>query len=133
MPRPVVHYTTTSYDIGGDPAVQFVAVALNEDRDPQAPLVETVGFCRLVDLNQGAPILRGVWVEEAWRRRGIGSALVLGAIGYADRLGFPSLSLWVQKDSPARALYERVGFVQVHAYDLPEGYVAMAALLSPNR
>jgi len=59
-------------------------------------------------------------VVEAWRRRGVGTALMDTAEEWARRRRFISLALETAEDNlPAQAFYERRGFVK---YDKRERY-----------
>jgi len=61
-------------------------------------------------------------VVEAWRRRGVGSALMDAAEGWARRRGFISLSLETAENNlNAQAFYERRGYVK---YDKLDHYYA---------
>ena len=55
----------------------------------------------------------GMMVDAAWRRHGVGGALVDGAVGCARELGAHKLALqfWPHNDA-ARRLYLRHGFVE---------------------
>ena len=56
----------------------------------------------------------GYVVEAAWRRRGIGRALVEDSMEQARRLGFDALQFnLVFESNPARRLYEALGFVEI--------------------
>ncbi len=54
-----------------------------------------------------------VAVAAAHRERGVGKALVAAAMAQAAIDGFGQLSLSVEPDNPAVALYERLGFKRV--------------------
>jgi ribosomal protein S18 acetylase RimI-like enzyme len=63
------------------------------------------GFVR-----SGVPEL-SVCVLPGYRGAGLGGALVRAAVAEAGRRSVPALSLSVEEGNPARALYERLGFV----------------------
>jgi GNAT superfamily N-acetyltransferase len=53
----------------------------------------------------------GMWVDPAWRRRGVGRALLEGVVAWAGERGLGRLGLWAPAHSPAAiALYTRAGF-----------------------
>jgi GNAT superfamily N-acetyltransferase len=53
----------------------------------------------------------GMWVEPAWRRRGVGRALLQEVLSWARGRGLRHLGLWAPAHSPAAiALYSRAGF-----------------------
>lgn len=53
----------------------------------------------------------GMWVDPAWRRRGIGRALLQELFGWARGHGLKRLGLWAPAHSPAAvSLYSRAGF-----------------------
>lgn len=76
-----------------------------------------VGACLVVDRPGSAPD-GGPWVVDVFRDpaasvRGIGTALLGGALRLADEVGLPSLSLVVSHGNPsAIRVYERLGFVE---------------------
>lgn len=78
-----------------------------------------------------------MWVGPAWRRRGVGRALLEEVFGWARGRGFTQLGLWAPAHSPAAlALYVRAGFLETGARrQLPtnpaQGIVAMEAELRP--
>ena len=55
----------------------------------------------------------GLAVHPAFRRQGIGTALLRALAGTARAEGFPGISLSVSPANPARRLYERAGFRKV--------------------
>ena len=53
----------------------------------------------------------GMWVEPAWRRRGVGRALLKEVFRWAREHGLKRLALWAPSHSPAAlALYGQAGF-----------------------
>lgn len=53
----------------------------------------------------------GMWVDPAWRRRGIGWSLLEAVLDWARRRGLRRLALWAPSHNPAAvALYRRAGF-----------------------
>ena len=52
-----------------------------------------------------------MWVDPAWRGRGIGQALLRAVFDWARSRGFRQLGLWAPEHHPAAiALYRRAGF-----------------------
>ena len=66
----------------------------------------------LLDQDDGhAGRVGGMWVEPAWRGRGVGSALLREVFGWARSRGLDRLGLWAPAHRPAAiALYSRTGF-----------------------
>jgi len=61
--------------------------------------------------------VRQLAVAESWRRRGLGSALLLNAFGEFRRRGFSKAGLTVAADNPnAYSLYEKVGMRRVRQF-----------------
>jgi ribosomal protein S18 acetylase RimI-like enzyme len=54
-----------------------------------------------------------LFVDVAWRRRGIGTKVIKGLIKEAERAG-RAVTLGVVKTNPALRLYERLGFRTTH-------------------
>ena len=54
-----------------------------------------------------------IGVRPAARRAGVGTALLTALLELARAEGYPSVSLSVEPDNPARSLYERLGFRRV--------------------
>ena len=51
-----------------------------------------------------------MWVEPAWRRRGVGAALLQEVFDWARSRGLKQLALWAPANPAAIALYKRAGF-----------------------
>ena len=70
------------------------------------------GPCR--DLDSGEPPageIYGCYVDPLHWRRGVGSALMVGALASLADAGYSEAVLWVLKENPrARAFYERHGW-----------------------
>ncbi len=71
----------------------------------------------------GVSELRQMWVDEAFRGRGYGRALVEAFVAEAERRGVKRI--WVASyDFQAPGLYERFGFVRMAEFEgWPEGHV----------
>jgi ribosomal protein S18 acetylase RimI-like enzyme len=85
---------------------QVALVAVDGDRvvgQLQAAREENPVTCHVASL--------GMAVARDWRRRGVGSALMIEAIRWAREAGVEKLALSVYPDNDAgRALYEKFGF-----------------------
>ena len=62
---------------------------------------ELLGFVTLVQIDEKAGVHNGLWmitlyVKEAFRRQGIGSALIERCISEARRMGLDTLYLWTE-------------------------------------
>lgn len=78
-------------------------------RLPSGPLV---GFAVACQESLRSGILLDLAVDPDYRRRGIGEALVLRTLRALLAMGYPKVHLWVTDgNQPARALYDKVGFV----------------------
>jgi GNAT superfamily N-acetyltransferase len=88
------------------------------------------------DGSEGVLGLFGMWVEPAWRGRGVGAELVEAVLGFGRDHGFPTVQLWVaQHEEGPRRLYERCGFVDTrerHAIrDEPGAFACVVMRRSP--
>src|ERR1700688_3501838 len=54
--------------------------------------------------------LQDLFVEQAWRRRGVASALMARVAALACDVGSPIIELTVRADNPAQNFYLRTGF-----------------------
>jgi GNAT superfamily N-acetyltransferase len=73
----------------------------------------------------------GIGVDSEWRGLGIGAALLEALIGVASRSDVTRLSLSVEGDNPAMALYEGFGFVRIEPVD-GSWTMARAVALGPR-
>lgn len=77
-------------------------------------------------------------VRQALHRRGIGRRLVSAIASSLTALGCGAMMLWVLEDSPARAVYERLGAIPlegrkltVGAYEVAYGWPDIRVIASP--
>lgn len=64
----------------------------------------------------GAAVITAMWVDPAFRRRGIGDLLVKTALDWAKVNGYTQMFLWVTAvNAQAERLYQRNGFVRTGA------------------
>lgn len=68
-----------------------------------------VGHVGAQDLG-GAVELRRMYVRAVFRRRGVGTRLVLALIEHCVAHGVRAIELWTDRNGPGRRLYERLGF-----------------------
>lgn len=60
----------------------------------------------------GAAALTALWVDPAFRTRGVGTALVEVVVEWAKSQGYSQVLLWVtEANQNAQRLYQRHGFV----------------------
>jgi GNAT superfamily N-acetyltransferase len=61
----------------------------------------------------GSAVLISLWVDPAFRGKGVGSALVGAVVGWARSQRYGRVLLWVTEvNKPAERLYERLGFLR---------------------
>jgi ribosomal protein S18 acetylase RimI-like enzyme len=77
--------------------------------------------------------IQDIYVDPAWRGRGIGAALLGCVAALALERGSPLVELTVREDNPARGLYGRVGFHQVQCANYVIAGPALANLAAPVR
>jgi GNAT superfamily N-acetyltransferase len=87
------------------------------------PFVEAASFvaedaeglvgASLVTRFEGVPLLAHLVVHPRAQRRGLGSRLAARTIAALGAMSEPTVRLAVHRESPARALYTRLGFVEV--------------------
>jgi mycothiol synthase len=106
------HWTVEREDF--DPTLWFLA----RDGD------EIAGFslCRPSETREDTGFVNLLGVRRAWRRRGLGEALLRHSFVELYRRGFPRVALGVDAGSPTGAtrLYERVGMQVVRRLDFYE-------------
>jgi ribosomal protein S18 acetylase RimI-like enzyme len=84
-----------------------------DDASPAARNSDSVlqGFAVACQESLRSGILLDLAVDPAFRRHGLGEALVLRTLRALLAMGYPRAHLWVTEgNQPARALYEKVGF-----------------------
>lgn len=75
------------------------------------------GCCALFDRGDGTAEVKRMIVGDAFRRRGVGTALIAGAEREAARLGIGTLLLEVgTRNEEAHAMYRRAGFLPRGAF-----------------
>jgi ribosomal protein S18 acetylase RimI-like enzyme len=78
-----------------------------------------------------------VFVLPAFRRRGIGAALLARAAAEAIDRGAPFLELNVREDNPARLLYRKVGFARIRGAETyvlaGDSLVGLAGVAKPAK
>jgi ribosomal protein S18 acetylase RimI-like enzyme len=77
--------------------------------------------------------IQDIYVEPAWRGRGIGAALLGCVAALAIAHGSPLVELTVREDNPARRLYGRLGFHQVECANYVIAGPALANLAGAVR
>jgi ribosomal protein S18 acetylase RimI-like enzyme len=62
----------------------------------------------------GSAFLNRIYVEQSWKGKAVGSALLTGAIGKAQELGADRIRLTVyERNTGAVAFYEKAGFYMI--------------------
>jgi ribosomal protein S18 acetylase RimI-like enzyme len=77
--------------------------------------------------------IQDIYVEPAWRGRGVGGALLRCVAALALERGSPLVELTVREDNPARRFYARVGFHQVECANYVIAGPALANLAGAMR
>jgi ribosomal protein S18 acetylase RimI-like enzyme len=117
-------YGSTYEQESGEPDDTWRDLAASGAEGGQGFTAIAVGDTRLEGLAVGAPHhafpgevgLFAMWVDPAWRGRGVGRRLVDGVIAWAAIERFPTIRLLVtETNGPAFRLYERCGFVDTGA------------------
>jgi ribosomal protein S18 acetylase RimI-like enzyme len=78
---------------------------------------QAAGCVALRKLDDGICEMKRLFVRPAWRRKGLGSALVEQILSHARQIGYRSMRLdTLASLTPAISLYESFGFRQIPAY-----------------
>ena len=77
--------------------------------------------------------IQDIYVDPAWRGRGIGAALLGCVAALSLERGSPLVELTVREDNPARRFYGRLGFHQVQCANYVIAGSALASLAAPVR
>lgn len=82
---------------------------------------EAVGCVALRPLSDGTGEVKRMYVDSAWRGKGVGRALLETLIAHARALGYHHLRLGTLGDmSAARSLYRSLGFTPIERYRADE-------------
>ena len=82
---------------------------------------ETIGCVALRPLPESTGEVKRMYVDRAWRGRGVGRALLETLIAHARALGYHHLRLGTIADmTAARSLYHSLGFVPIERYRADE-------------
>lgn len=109
--RSRAHGETARAVLEGSPAAAFAVVT---DGGRAVAMGRIAGATDEVDDWAGVTT---VWVDEAYRRRGLGSAVMAALLEWAAEHGVATVFLQVRGDNaPALAAYERLGFRTHHTY-----------------
>jgi len=76
--------------------------------------------------------IQDIYVEPAWRGRGMGAALLRCVAALALERGSPLIELTVREDNPARRFYTGVGFHQVECANYVIAGPALANLAAAS-
>jgi GNAT superfamily N-acetyltransferase len=68
-----------------------------------------IGYVGAQDVG-GVLELRHMYVQESYRRRGVGTALVQALIAHGRAQDVPAVELWTAPDGPGRPFYQTLGF-----------------------
>lgn len=80
-----------------------------------------IGCVALRPLPDGTAEVKRMYVDRAWRGKGVGRALLETLIAHARTLGYHHLRLGTLNDmSAARSLYRSLGFVPIERYRADE-------------
>lgn len=102
--RPISYWAALTRSVTG-PERQVMLLACEDDD----VLGSTYGLLDRERSETGR--VGGMWVEPAWRRRGVGRTLLQGVFGWARERGLSHLGLWAPAHSPAAiTLYRQAGF-----------------------
>jgi mycothiol synthase len=106
------HWTVESENF--DPSLWFLACEGEE--------IAGFSLCRPSETRPGTGVVGLLGVRRAWRRRGLGEALLRHSFVEFGRRGFSRVALGVDADSPTGAprLYERAGMHVVRRVDFYE-------------
>jgi putative acetyltransferase len=78
---------------------------------------DAIGCVALRPLSDGTGEVKRMYVDSAWRGRGVGRALLETLIAHARTLGYHRLRLGTLGDmSAARSLYRSLGFAPIERY-----------------
>lgn len=80
-----------------------------------------IGCVALRPISDGTAEVKRMYVDRAWRGKGVGRALLETLIAHARTLGYHHLRLGTLSDmSAARSLYQSLGFAPIERYRADE-------------
>lgn len=81
----------------------------------------SIGCVALRPISDGTAEVKRMYVDRAWRGKGVGRALLETLIAHARTLGYHRLRLGTLSDmSAARSLYQSLGFEPIERYRADE-------------
>ena len=82
---------------------------------------DAIGCVALRPLQEGMAEVKRMYVDGAWRGKGVGRALLEALIAHARTLGYHHLRLGtISEMTAARSLYRTLGFVPIERYRADE-------------
>ena len=82
---------------------------------------DAIGCVALRPLQEGMAEVKRMYVDGAWRGKGVGRALLEALIAHARTLGYHHLRLGtISEMTAARSLYRTLGFVSIERYRADE-------------
>ncbi|MGB4593841.1 MAG: GNAT family N-acetyltransferase [Coriobacteriia bacterium] len=106
----------------------LMAGYLSSERGVVATVDDAVIGYTLSTIDRGEGMFGRLAVAHAFRRHGVGQALVADVLGFMHRSGARSVSLYTQRENHvSRALYERCGF---HVVGMPQHFLAFGGIVT---
>lgn len=92
---------------------------------------QIVGFVAIKNEGDGVGVVKRMAVVPEYHRRGIATALVGTAVGWARLNGFTNLALTTGMRENAKSIYERFGFREIGRIIRNKDFVMLCPLVEP--